>query len=304
MVISEGDSLFVVGDAHGEYDRLLGLLGNAGLVDREGEWLGERSHVVFLGDVFDRGADVIRTLWFLYGLERKARAAGGSAYVMLGNHGTMIFEHDVCYVSAKEKLLARLHGTSYPELFDIRYSVLGRWLVSRPGLMLVNEVLLAHGGVDSGWSPCSVEAANDLLRAFMSEGLFYLWADTTLVLVTDSETARRVADQYSRVIVMDSPALARRTGLLFDENGIFWFQGYVQSDTLTWGLDGVLDEFGAGVHAVAHTPVGSMEACYDGKLLAVDLQRPVTEILLLVWDSDGGRYQRWRATLDGPPELF
>ena len=58
---------------------------------------------------------------------------------------------------------------------------------------------------------------NDFLRAFMSEDLFYLWADTTLVLVTDSAAAERVADEYSRVIVMDSLALARRTGLLFNE---------------------------------------------------------------------------------------
>ena len=34
-VLSGVDSLYVVGDVHGEYDRLLGLLGNAGLIDTE-----------------------------------------------------------------------------------------------------------------------------------------------------------------------------------------------------------------------------------------------------------------------------
>ena len=303
-VLSGVDSLYVIGDVHGEYDRLLGLLGNAALIDTEGQWVGGGSHVVFLGDVFDRGADVTRTLWFLYELERQARAEGGGAHVVLGNHETMIFTEDLRYVSAKEQLIARLHGASYTDLFDIRHSLLGRWLVGRPGLMKVNEVLLAHGGVAPGSSPRSVEAVNDSMWTFMSEDLFYHWADTTLALVTDSATAEQLADQYARVIVMDPAAVARRTGLLFDETGILWFRGYVQTDALTGELDSVLDEFGAEVHVVAHTPVRSIESRYDGKLLAVDLERPATEMLLLVWDAGGGRYQRWRVGLDTPPEPF
>ena len=303
-VLSGVDSLFVVGDVHGEYDRLLALLGNAGLVDAEGGWLGGRRHVVFLGDIFDRGPDVRRTFWFLYELERQARAAGGGAHVVLGNHETMIFTQDLRYVSPKEQLIARLHGTSYSALFDIRHSVLGRWLVDRPGLMQVNEVLLAHGGVAPGSSPRSVEAVNDSMRTFMSEDLFYLWADSTMAIAPDSATAEQLADQYTRVIVMDGGAVARRTRIFFDENGILWFRGYVESNRLGSALDRVLDEFGAEIHVVAHTPLASIEARYDGRLLAVDLERPATEMLLLEWDADGGRYRRWRISLDGPPERF
>ncbi len=303
-VISGVDSLFVVGDVHGEYDRLLGLLGNAGLIDAESQWVGGRSHVVFLGDLFDRGADVTQTLWFLYELERQARAAGGGAHVVLGNHETMIFTDDVRYVAAKEQLIASLHGTSYPDLFDIRRSVLGRWLAGRPGLMKVNRVLLAHGGVAPGSSPRSVEAVNDSMWTFMSEDLFYQWSDTTLALVSDSAAAERVADGYESVIIMAPDAIERRTRLLFDETSILWFRGYVASDRFTAELDGVLDEFGAEIHVVAHTPVKSIEARYDGRLLAVDLEKPATEMLLLVWDSGGGPYQRWRFSLDAPPERF
>ena len=301
-VLTGVDSLYVVGDVHGEYDRLFGLLRNAELVDPEGQWVGGQSHVVFLGDIFDRGADVTRTFWFLYELERQARAAGGGAHVVLGNHETMIFTHDLRYVSAKEQLIADLHGASYPELFDIRHSVLGRWLAGRPVLMRIDEVLLAHGGVVPGSNPRSVEAVNDSMRTFMSEDLFYQWADTTLAVVTDSATAERAADQYGTVIVMDSVAFARRSRFIFEEESILWFRGYVESDTLTSALDSVLDEFRAEIHVVAHTPVSTLESGYDGKLLAVDLQRPATEMLLLVRSAGEAGYQRWRVSLNAPLE--
>ncbi len=304
QVIPDVDSLFVVGDVHGEYDRLLGLLGKAGLIDDEGQWVGGGAHVAFLGDLFDRGADVTRTLWFLYQLERQARAAGGGAHIVLGNHETMIFTGDVRYVSAKEQLIARLHGTTYPDLFDIRRSVLGRWLLGRPGLMKVNDVLLAHGGVAPASSPRTIEAVNDSLWTFMAEDLFYLWADTTVALVTDAEMAERVADQYETVIIMDAEAIARRYSLIFDETSILWFRGYVESDTLAAALDDVLEEFGARVHVVAHTPVPTIESRYGGKLLAVDLERPATEMLLMVWDAGGGSYRRWRVRLNAPLEPF
>ncbi len=303
-VLTGVDSLYVVGDVHGEYDRVLGLLRNAGLIDAEGQWVGGRSHVVFLGDIFDRGADVTRTFWFLYALERQAREAGGGAHVVLGNHETMVFTHDLRYVSRKEQLIADLHGASYPELFDIRHSVLGRWLAGRPVLMRVDGVLLAHGGVVPGSYPRSVEAVNDSMRTYMSEDLFYRWADSTLALVTDSAAAERVADQYTNVIIMDADAFARRSGFIFEEESILWFRGYVESDALTAALDAVLDEFGAEIHVVAHTPVSTLESRYDGKLLAVDLERAATEMLLLVRNTGDGGYHRWRVRLNGPLEPF
>ena len=122
---------------------------------------------------------------------------------MLGNHETMVFTHDLRYVSAKEQLIADLHGASYPELFDIRHSVLGRWLAGRPALMRIDGALLAHGGVVPGSNLRSIEAVNDSMWTYMSEDLFYQWADTTLAVVTDSATAEQVADQYGTVIVID-----------------------------------------------------------------------------------------------------
>jgi hypothetical protein len=295
------DSLYVVGDVHGEYQNLRSLLINAGLVDREMRWTGGTKHVVFVGDLFDRGPDVTPVLWLLYRLEHEARAAGGGSHVVLGNHETMVFTNDLRYVQPRELLVARLHGVSYPEMYDIRRTVLGRWLARRPSVMRVDGVLLAHGGVAPQMEPRSVSALNDSLRAFMAEELFYRWADTTMAFATDPALAAAVAEQYDTVIVMDSAALARRTDLLFDESSVFWYRGYAQSDTLEAALDSALARFGARLHVVGHTPVRTITSRYEGKLIDVDMEDPAIELLLLTRSGDG-RYARWRYRLEGPPE--
>jgi len=106
------------------------------------------------------------------------------------------------------------------------------------------------------------------------------------------------------VVVMDSVAFARRSDFILGEESILWYRGYVESNRLRGPLDRVLDEFGAEIHVVAHTPVSTLEARYDGKLLAVDLERPATEMLLLVRSAGGDGYGRWRVRLNGPSEPF
>jgi hypothetical protein len=284
------DSLYVVGDVHGEYEHLRELLVNAGLISRQGlRWTGGTKHVVFVGDLFDRGSDVTPVLWLLYRLEREARAAGGGSHVVLGNHETMVFTDDLRYTTPRELLVARLHGVSYQEMYDIRKTVLGRWLVARPSVMRVDGVLLAHGGVTPEVRPHSVAALNDSLRAFMAEDLFYRWADTTMAFTTDSAIAAAAAGQYDTIIVMDSAAVARRTSLIFGERSPFWYRGYVQIDTLEAALDSALAHFDSRVHVVGHTPVPTITSAIERLLLTKDGQ---------------GRYQRWRYRLEGPPEPF
>jgi hypothetical protein len=54
--------LFVIGDVHGEYEKLAGLLSDAGLVRRDLAWSGGGATLWFLGDFFDRGPDGTRVV--------------------------------------------------------------------------------------------------------------------------------------------------------------------------------------------------------------------------------------------------
>jgi hypothetical protein len=282
------DSLFVVGDVHGEYDTLTAVLRNAGVIDSDGRWSGGRRHLVFLGDLFDRGDDVTRTLWFIYGLERQAESAGGRVHVVLGNHEIMVLTNDLRYVAVKERHIAQLHGVTYPQLFDVRHSVLGKWLASKPGVMRIGRILLAHGGVSTDYAAFSLDAFDDSLAGFMSEELFYRWGQPP--------------DSTLPPIVIDSAAVERRIDFFYDENSVFWYRDYVMGDTLRAALDQVLTTYDSDVHVVAHTPVDRIGYRYDGALIAVDLSAPATQLLLLVQDEGSLRAFRYRS--EGPPEAL
>jgi hypothetical protein len=282
-IFSGVDSIFAVGDVHGEYDRLIGLLANAGLIDQGQRWTGGRSHVVFLGDLFDRGPDVTRVLWFVYRLESEARAQGGRVHVMLGNHEIMVMTKELSYVSRKEFLLADYHGLEYNQMFDPRHSLLGKWLAAKPALLKIDDILFAHAGVSPAFMDYSIESFDDSLAAFISEPLFYYWSDTTVT-----------------VTPMDSATLARHIDFFFAENSIFWYRDYVLTDTLQDALAAVLDRFDARLHVVGHTPVPHIQQRYDSVLIAVDLEEAASEMLLLA--RTGTDYDRYLCRLEGPAE--
>jgi hypothetical protein len=322
-VLTGVDSLFVVGDVHGEYDNLSRLLENAGLIDSAGRWSGGRKHVAFVGDYFDRGPDATKVLWFLYRLEHEAARAGGGAHVILGNHEAMIFTNDLRYTAPKEKLIAQLHGTAYPRLFDIRRSVLGRWLSSRPGLMRIDGVLLAHGGVTPEYAHYGVEEFNDSVRSYMAGDFFYYMdgvlnrADTTAALVTDSVTAELIRVQHptEHVVVMNTAVAQRQMDFFFSDSSVFWFRGYARdttgaalgpdalpeterADPLASDLEEVLKRYGADVHVVGHTPGKTIHVRYGGWLIDVDLLNPASAMVLLVRDPRGG-YRAYEYGLNG-----
>lgn len=275
------DSLFVIGDVHGEHDTLVAVLRNAGVIDAEGHWAAGRSRFAVVGDMTDRGADVTRVLWFLYGLERQARDAGGRVHILLGNHEIMVMLADLRYVAPKEARLAALHGVTYDRLFDPRHTLLGRWLVSKPALVRIGDVLLAHGGLSIDHRDYTLASLADTLAAFTGEDLFYSWADTT------------------RAFPLDSAAFTRRSDFFWGPSSVFWYRGYAESDTLGAELDAVLRRFRARVHVVGHTPGRTIRQTYGGSLILTNTLPFAAELLLLV--RQDGCWDRYRIGSEGPP---
>jgi Calcineurin-like phosphoesterase len=276
------DSIVVVSDIHGEFDRLIRVLRNASLIGPGLEWTGGHRNLVVVGDVFDRGADATRILWFLYQLEPQAQHAGGRLHMMLGNHEIMVMTGDLRYVSAKESEIARLYHTTYDRLFDPRNSVLGEWLLEKPALLRIGDILFAHGGVSAEYAAWTLKQYEDSLSSFSREELFARWADTTFIAP------------------VDSAGLARRDDFFWGPRSVFWFRDYVQSDTLGAELDAVLTHFGAKIAVVGHTPQPTITERYGGRLIAVNTFPFINEALLLVRQRDG--WARYRIRETGRPE--
>ncbi|MDE2664080.1 MAG: metallophosphoesterase [Gemmatimonadota bacterium] len=280
------DSVFVFGDVHGEFDRVISLLGLAGLIDAEGRWTGGGAAVAFLGDLFDRGNDVTRLLWFVYGLEREAMAAGGRVITLLGNHEAMVLSGDLRYVAPKEQTIGELHGISYETLFDPERSVLGGWIAAKPGLVRLEDVLFAHGGVSPAFVDSSLEEYQDTLETFIAEPLFTRWRDEAFLR------------EYVREARLDTAQIYRRYDFFFGPESVLWYRDLVLTDTLGAHLDAVLERFGADTHVVGHTPVPTIRESYGGKLIAADLLDAATEMLHLTRRRDGG-WNRTVIRLDG-----
>jgi hypothetical protein len=273
------DSLYVIGDTHGMYDELVAGLQRAGLIDHALRWTGGRHHLVLAGDLMDRGPDVTGLLWLVYRLEREAAAAGGRVHVVLGNHEIMVMLGDLRYVHPKEAEVAVLHGTPYDRMFDIRHSVLGRWLASRPAMIRIGDVVIVHGGVTEPYARLGLRRYDQTLRRYMAEELFYVWADTTAAIPIDQESYERRVDFF------------------WGESSVFWHRGYVQSDTLDAELRRSLGALRASTLVVGHTPVDSIHTRYDGRLIPAHTRRYGEELLLLA--RDGNAYRRYRITASG-----
>jgi hypothetical protein len=175
----------VVGDVHGAYTELVGLLKETGLVDDSLHWTGEDATLVSLGDLIDRGPASRKVLDLMMQLEDEAPMHGGAVRVVLGNHEVMNLTGDLRYVSAEQyaefaadetpaqrqaayaRFLARRPQSAddsgakdafaqrYPPGYFARQRAFrpdgryGRWLLSLPALIVVGDTAFVHGGLSA-----------------------------------------------------------------------------------------------------------------------------------------------------------
>lgn len=273
------DSLFVIGDVHGRYDELINLLQKSNTIDSKLNWIAGKAHMVFLGDLFDRGNDVTKVLWFIYELEDQAELAGGKVHLVLGNHEIMTMTKDLRYVSPKEKAIAGAFGKSYDELFHPTKSLLGAWLRSKPSVLKIDKAIFAHGGIvelETG----TIKGFNQLVHNYMEEDIFF-------EIMKDQPDSTKY----------DPMKWNQMRYFFYSEESPFWYRGYVRSDTLKPQLNSMLRKYNSNVHIVAHTPLETITQKYDGKLLTTDLNEAATQLLLLV--KNKRKYERFKIDSSG-----
>jgi hypothetical protein len=180
---SDVSRVVVVGDVHGAYDELVGLLQGTGVIDEQLSWTGGETHLVSLGDLLSRGSESRKVMDLLKRLQGAAGEHGGAVHVVMGNHELMNLIGDLRFVTPaelaayatdesdelREAAYARFvagRSAVLPEeearsAFDRRYppgyfahrlafrpdGEYGAWLLTLPALLRIDDVAFVHGGL-------------------------------------------------------------------------------------------------------------------------------------------------------------
>lgn len=83
------DRVLAIGDIHGDFEALTGILRDIGLIDEDNHWVGGDTTLVQTGDFTDRGPDVRKVMDLLMRLQDEAAEQGGRVEVLLANHEGM-----------------------------------------------------------------------------------------------------------------------------------------------------------------------------------------------------------------------
>lgn len=135
----------VVGDVHGQFEQLVGLLLNVGLMGTGLEWAGGSAVLWFMGDLLDRGPDGIAVIDLVMRLQGEAIMAGGQVGAVLGNHEVMILAAQRFggqFMSEWE-----WNGGSIADLARLTPQHI-TWMATLPAMVRIGERLLVHA--DSG----------------------------------------------------------------------------------------------------------------------------------------------------------
>ena len=240
------DQILVLGDIHGGYDSLLVFLRNNGVIDRELNWTWGNGHLVFLGDIFDRGEKVTETLWLIYQLEYQAIQAGGQVHLILGNHEIMVMTGVESYVADKYLLMADRLNLTYSGFYS-KQTILGQWLRSKNAILKINDHLFVHAGLSPAFvkNGFSIRTINDHVRYFLE------YPNRESHKETDRET-------------------------IMGKNGPFWYRGYLEDNheyqhMPDEELSKILSFFGASRIFVGHTNVKQITSLYQSRVFAMDV---------------------------------
>lgn len=248
-------------DVHGQYQTMLQLLQNNGIINQDAQWIFGDGHLVITGDIFDRGDQVNEALWMLYALEKQAKQAGGAVHLLLGNHETMVMANDLRYVNKQYMDASQTLEKSYPDLYD-NSTVIGRWLRSKPVIIQVNDSLFMHGG---------------------------LHPDITQLHLSIPE----INEQFRLSLGMPKAEVKKHEVLafLYGSKGPIWYRGYFNTPKIEMpAFDDLLEKFKVKRIIVGHTTMSGVFSHLQGKVLSIDsdIKSKKGEILLF----ENGQFTR------------
>lgn len=240
-VFAQPEKLLALSDIEGNFDAFRKLLQANGVIDEQFNWTFGNGHLVFAGDMFDRGSQVTECLWLTYSLEEKAKVAGGYVHFILGNHEIMNMQGNHRYAIPKYTANAALIGKTLQQLYN-ENSELGRWLRTKNIIEKIGDLLFIHGGVSKQMNelPVSLIDINRIARGYYADN-------------------RPGYDSHQANTIMSTTT------------GLFWYRGYYKEKISTGIIDSTLQKFGVSHIVTGHTIVAdTISLHYNGKIINTD----------------------------------
>jgi hypothetical protein len=194
------NKLIALSDIEGNFDAFRKLLQQNKIIDKDYNWIFGKGHLVFAGDMFDRGEQVTECLWLAYSLEEKAKAAGGYVHFVLGNHDIMNLQGKNGYTQYKYHRNARLLNKTLKDVYN-EDSELGRWLRTKNVIEKIGDLLFLHAGIspEVGRLPLTIADINKTVRPYYDKALDS--SNKTLLLLynaSDKGEVYRISPFWSR----------------------------------------------------------------------------------------------------------
>ena len=266
FLYDEPSRIFVMGDIHGQYERMVEMLISGGVIDDKLNWSWGDGHLIFIGDIFDRGESVMEAFWLIYKLEKQAESKNGKVHLLLGNHEAMILKNDIRYISNKYYSLTSNLGLSYHDLFS-ENTVIGEWLRTKNVVELIGNTMFIHAGISSELLSMglSLEEINSGFRHFLN---------------VDDEAGYTNMDRF-----------------LIGRFGPVWYRGYLSASSGyeeidQHSLEKVLKTYSVEQVVVGHTEVDLIQPVKDNKVYPVNIPLANDKIIGQALLIENGNFYR------------
>lgn len=239
--------IYVISDPHGNMDAFVSILKAGKVINDKYEWIYGKNHLFIIGDIFDRGSDVLPILWLCYKLDYEAAKAGGTLHFTNGNHEDMVLSGNYKYTIQKYRDIAKELKMEYKQLFS-NDTELGRWIRSKNIIEKIGPYLFVHAGISTNLAKrnVSITDINDTMRMYFGVG---------------------------KKNIKDTVSIAYS---LFDRSGPIWYRGLVLNDEKyspisQKDLDNILSLYEVDRIIVGHTIFDSIEKKHTGKVITVNV---------------------------------
>ncbi|CAL2076868.1 metallophosphoesterase [Tenacibaculum sp. 190524A02b] len=244
-IYNDNESIIAVSDIEGSYKAFRDFLIANGVINSQLKWTFGKGHLVLVGDFVDRGFSVTQTLWFIYKLEQEAERLGGKVHLILGNHELKNLQGNYKSAAYKYKATAAILEKQQLDFYNSK-SLLGKWLLSKNTVEMVNGYLFVHGGIH----PDIVNYSVDL------------------------NTINKLIRSKYHLTYFPKPNKDIRQFLTSTKTGIAWYRGYFKEDLSEQQINSSLAKFNAKAVVVGHTIQRKVNKLFNGKVFAIDVKHP------------------------------